>query len=234
MPLETDAGHAPANRRDWRPQTIYRGRFRAQIGDAILEPWWSGERVLAYFTQSAEPDEWGTIEVFDEHGGEATAMAPRAVDQLRRSVGAAEAVIDGVLSEQAMLGGEGVSPVMVDVSSPLRKLVEGVSRTGIRSAGPRVRPRDGERGFIAVDLLSVDGQSLLDVPLLERKRLLEATIQTSALVRISPWVRPPARNWFASWRSAGFRGLVMKSANSRYRPGEETTEWMIVEHAPKD
>ena len=80
--------------------------------------------------------------------------------------------------------------------------------------------------FVAVDLLWLDGESLLDVPLLERKRLLEAVAR-----RVEP--RPPRRRssgrrsstWVSSWRALGFAGLTYKAANSRYRPGGVKDDW---------
>ncbi|MEA2026893.1 MAG: hypothetical protein U9O18_09390, partial [Chloroflexota bacterium] len=84
-------------------------------------------------------------------------------------------------------------------------------------------------GFIAVDLLRVDGASLLDVPLLERKRLLESIIDQGDLVRVSAHVRPPIDTWVGTWKAMGLRGGILKAANSRYHPSDDTIEWRIVE-----
>ena len=84
-------------------------------------------------------------------------------------------------------------------------------------------------GFIAVDLLRVDGTSLLDVPLLERKRLLESVVAPGPLVRTSTHVRPPIDSWIATWKSLGLRGGILKAANSRYVPGDRHIEWRLVE-----
>ena len=84
-------------------------------------------------------------------------------------------------------------------------------------------------GFIAVDLLRVDGTSLLEVPLLERKRLLESVVVPGPLVRTSPHVRPPIDSWIATWKALGLRGGILKAANSRYVPGDDSVEWRLVE-----
>jgi ATP-dependent DNA ligase len=83
--------------------------------------------------------------------------------------------------------------------------------------------------FVALDLLSIDNQTLFDVPLLERKRQLEGVLQQSPLIRLSPWVTPPVDAWLRTWRAAGFRGAVVKAANSRYVPGATTAEWAEIE-----
>ena len=222
----------PINPREWRPQVMRRGRYVPEIIDPIVEPFWSGTRVMAHFRDSGTK-EWGTVEVLDSFGDDASELAPLAVEHLRRSILAGDAVIDGILTNQATAGGEGTSVVVFARSSPVKRLVMGGSETDIRYKSPKPRPRDSEPAFVALDLLSVDGQTLFDVPLLERKRLLESVIEESELVRVSPCVRPPLRQWFSSWRAAGFRGLMLKSSNSRYLPGEETDQWAIVERMPR-
>jgi ATP-dependent DNA ligase len=81
---------------------------------------------------------------------------------------------------------------------------------------------------VAIDLLWLDGESLLDVPLLERRRLLESVVAESDLVRRGVFVRPPIDAWLGSWRALGFNGLSYKAANSRYQPGVASAEWVTV------
>ena len=49
-------------------------------------------------------------------------------------------------------------------------------------------------------------------------------------MRTSVHVRPPIDAWVATWKSLGLRGGILKAANSRYLPGQDTTDWRIVEH----
>ncbi len=79
-----------------------------------------------------------------------------------------------------------------------------------------------------IDLLWLDDTSLLDIPLLERRRLLEAVVLESDGVRLGAFVRPPIERWVASWRSQGFGGLTYKAANSRYLPGQPNPDWVIT------
>jgi len=69
---------------------------------------------------------------------------------------------------------------------------------------------------------------LLDVPLLERKRLLESVLDQGPLVRVSVICRPPVNGWVASWQGAGLRGGMLKAANGRYIPGDRTPEWRTI------
>jgi hypothetical protein len=82
--------------------------------------------------------------------------------------------------------------------------------------------------FVATDLLWLDDTSLLDVPLLERRRLLESVLVESDVVRVGAFIRPPIESWVSSWRSVGFSGLTYKAANSRYLPGQPNPDWVIT------
>ena len=195
----------PPDPRDWRPQVVDTSKGTFLVENAIAEPIWSGTRVLVFYRDADAPDEWGSVEVIDESGNDAVETARRSFDQLRRSVAAREAVIDGIVTDQAL--DEGVS-MEFDASRP--------------SAGH-------DLAFVALDMLSVDNQRLFDIPLLERKRLLESVVQQSPLVRIGPWVTPPVQAWLRTWRSSGFKGAIVKASNSRYVPGSKTDQWAILE-----
>lgn len=227
------ATRLPTNPREWRPQTVKRGRYVPEVVDPILEPLWTGTRVLAHYRDAEREDEWGTVEVFDEDGEDASGDGMQAVEQLRRAIKASEAIIDGVITQEATAGGENTAVALFPTVNPIRKFFLGGTAESDVKYEPRGPRRPGTPAFVAIDVLSLDGETLFDAPLLERKRVLESLIEQSDLVRLSPWVRPPVRSWFNTWRSAGFRGLVMKASNSRYRPGEETVEWALVERMPR-
>ena len=222
----------PADPHKWRPQTVRRTTVTPKISDPLVEPLWSGIRVIVHYRDSETHEQWGDIEVIDMFGGDAFEAAPIALDFLRRSILASEAVIDGIITTQATAGGEGLSVVITGRANPMSQMFVGAPRSEVTFEPPRDTRHAGSPGFVALDLLSIDDQRLFDIPLLERKRLLDGAIKESDLVRISPVVRPPLRQWFGSWQSAGFKGLIIKASNSRYEPGAETTEWATVLRMP--
>lgn len=85
---------------------------------------------------------------------------------------------------------------------------------------------DGEPAFVALDLVELDGESLLDVPLQERRRLLESVVEEGTQVRLSPIVKHPLRGWLTGWRANGFSHYVAKHQNSPYRPGQRNEDWL--------
>lgn len=212
---------------EWRPQLPRPTHGMPTVHDPIVEPEWEGTHVILHFAAPASGDAGPTIRMIDKDGEEATGPDSRLVEELSAAIMALDAVIDGVLTNQATRSGEGAAII---TSPKVGRFNLVTARRGeLEVRGPTVEhDRPDAVAFVAIDLLQVDGQPLLDTPLLERKRLLESIVAPSELVRVSPFTRPPIDPWLASWKSAGFAGAVAKAANSRYRPGTYTEEWVVV------
>lgn len=227
MELHDDPLHLA---RDLRPQTFGK-RTADRIREPVVEPLWPGLRVLAAVRAGEVVllDEGEPLEGHDpirEHL--ATILAP-AADGV---------VLDGYLTKQVATDtgiytgfDEYESTGRLIAQSMVGKLAMGQNRTD--AAIKRLEAAAAERTFapddlvnlVLTDLLWLDGEWLLDIPLLERKRLLESLIRGTDLVRSGIFVRPPIATWVGSWRAQGFPGLTFKEANSRYRPGERADEW---------
>jgi ATP-dependent DNA ligase len=214
----------------------YRGRRPGDIRTPIVEPFWSGTRVIAHFSQAAMGDpsaSGGTfpgtqLRLIEELGADVAPELPSLAEALVRAVTASRCVIDGVISRQVALTGVGASPIAEMRHRPAL-ITRSRTELDVLPRGSAAQAGEVVDGFVALDLLSLDGTLLLDVPLLERKRLLESVVEPGTLVRTSPIVQPPVDAWVATWKSVGLRGGMLKAANSRYLPGTETTEWRIVE-----
>lgn len=213
--------------RDWRPLEAASSGRKPVITDPIVEPLWQGTRVLAHYRARPGVEGGGVVELRDGEGYDVTEEFAEVADAIAGAVFADTAVIDGILTDQAMAGGLGVGVVPAAAISPVGVLLGRAAEVTIAPA--KNRQRSYEVSFVALDLLSVDGEPLFDLPLLERKRQLEGLLVSNELARVSPFARPPIDTWLASWKSAGFRGVVMKAANSRYRPDEIARSWAIVE-----
>ena len=211
-----------------RPQGYGRKRPDS-IADPLIEPIWPGVRVFASVTPRSGAF-WVDGESIDDHPELATALAR----EIRGPIGDG-AVFDGYLTKQTVTGGVGVrgwTPEVPTFTGQMSRMLIG----GRRNLDAAEKQREADLAAIAfddddvvnlvvVDLLWLDGQWLLDVPLLERKRVLDSILPSGPLVRPGPFVRPPIGSWIGSWRAQGFRGLTFKAANSRYRPGEVADDW---------
>jgi hypothetical protein len=99
----------------------------------------------------------------------------------------------------------------------------------VKEATHAALARGEPHAFVATDLLLLDDQPTHDLPLLERKRLLESILVPSATVRVSAFVQGTSTNVITSWGSLGFAGLSYRGSNSRYLAGEENPDWAVVQ-----
>jgi hypothetical protein len=216
---------------DWRPQGFGRGNAR-RVADPVIEPLWSGLRVLVSI-------ERGVAEIRDGDGELQRRSAIAA--SVGKCLQAESAVLDGYLTIDAAQSGIGIyasPPITVPTPGEMARqmVLGGRNRRGelVDSLEAQVATQDRDipsEGvvFVAVDLLMLDGDSLLDVPLLERKRLLDGVVAPDELVRMGIHVRPPIDPWLGTWRNLGFRQLAYKEANGRYVPGEINEGWATAD-----
>jgi bifunctional non-homologous end joining protein LigD len=82
--------------------------------------------------------------------------------------------------------------------------------------------------FLAFDLLWLDGQPLLDLPLVERRaRLVEVLVETRD-IRLSQVVQGAGTDFFEQVRALELEGIVAKRAASPYRPGIRSHDWRKI------
>jgi len=214
----------------WRPQ-----RFTESGGDVqdpLIEPLWTGLRVLAVVDGDRvtfRDIDGDAIEEFDDVAGEL--VAARLADRL---------ILDGylthqVLQEPAAIARRAAEAKSSDAPTMSQMWFGNLLRRGGRKA-PSVEQTeraapvvDGDVALVMVDILWLDDDPLLNVPLLERKRILESAVGESRLVRRGTFVRPPVDTWLGSWRSFGFSRMSYKAANSRYLPGQQNPQWTVAD-----
>ncbi len=203
-----------------KPQ-VYGKDAPNRILDPVVEPQWVGVRALAAIDGDGAA-------LVDTNGEPIPGMEP-IVEALGAASLATGLIIDGWISKQTS---HVESPVVWPDEMPSMGRLIGLRRNRavdtleLKEASlESLSFDDDEISFVATDLLWLEGTSLLDIPLLERRRLLDAVIAESEGVRLGAFIRPPIERWTRSWRSQGFTGLTYKAANSRYLPGEVNRDW---------
>jgi ATP-dependent DNA ligase len=217
------------DRSTWRPMGFGRRRS-GDVPQPLIEPLWEGIRVLVH----VEPD--GVARIVDGGGTDLTSRNADVAAMVASAVDAETAVLDGYLTAQATRSGAGAAIVVVEAptaSQMVGQMFLGKSGERAVSGAADAPELPHDRGelvaFVAVDLLEVDGTDLLDVPLLERKRLLDGVLRVSDLVRVGLYVRPPVGPWLVSWRSIGFKRIALKAQNGRYVPGTDAEDWAAAD-----
>jgi len=181
------------------PQRPRSVRERAEREGHILEPAWIGTRVLV---RVGHPEPHFV-------GYEGKVAGPRELyDAIVAETQCGTAILDGVLVD----GWKDESDLEVD-----------------EQGNAYTRQFGGRQIFAAFDLLEIDGESLLQIPLLERRRHLEGVLAPSPNVRLTPYVTRGLRSWRETLQAQGFRRVVLKNWNSAYTPGKTTDDWLVIE-----
>lgn len=176
----------------------------------LFEPYWPGDRLIARL-------EDGQVSITDAAGQPAAPELVEVASLLAAAIDADAAVVDGIWTSQPFVGQR----------ERARRGTETLVPVPDRSA------METRRAFVAIDLLELEGAPLYDVPLQERRRLLASVVAEDVRVRISPAVKLPLRPWVDAWRADGFAHYVAKHVNSRYRPGEQVDDWLIISAEPE-
>jgi ATP-dependent DNA ligase len=220
-----EPAHARRALADLRPQDFGNGPL-SKVLDPIIEPLWTGVRALAAIG-------WGDVELVDVDGDPMGGF-DSIVEALAEAVPSGEVIIDGFITKQATHAASRVvawsdeMPSMGSMIGLRRNRAMDTVKLKETSLAETTFEETDELAFVVIDLLWLDDTSLLDIPLLERRRLLEAVVLESDGIRLGAFVRPPIERWVASWRSQGFGGLTYKAANSRYLPGQPNPDWVIT------
>ncbi len=165
----------------------------------LFEPKWDGFRCVVF----RDGDD---IELASRNERPFTRYFPELIEPLRASL-PERCVVDG---EIVVADGQGHG---LDFDALLQR---------IHPAESRVRRLAAETpaSFVAFDLLALDDESLLDVPLVQRRERLLAALRPAPPVYFTPAStdRATAEDWFGRFEGAGLDGVVAKRLEDPYQP----------------
>jgi bifunctional non-homologous end joining protein LigD len=154
-----------------------------------------------------EPKWDGFRAIVTVSGGDVTLTSRNGNDLTERFRDVARAATLAITTPDAVLDGEICS--LDD---------EGRSRFSLLQEG------GGIPVLVLFDLLELDGESLVDLPLQERRERLQQVVGSDAGVLVSPQFDDgPAL--LAAARQQGLEGVVAKKTDSQYKPGRRSPDW---------
>ena len=174
--------------------------------DRLCEIKWEGIRTISVVSG----DE---VRMHTRGGTDITAAFPEVADALRNAAGGASVVLDG---ELVALSDEGI---------PQRYAV--VERWLAGAGASRRTPVNYE----VFDILHLDGKSLLNLPLYERKARLHDALRPNATVHVCHFEEGEGVAMYAAARELGLHGIVAKDKHSLYEPGKRSRHWLSTKHA---
>ncbi|GAA3899262.1 ATP-dependent DNA ligase [Streptomyces sp. NPDC003328] len=168
--------------------------------DMQYEAKWDGFRAIV-FRDGAE------VELGSRTGKPLTRYFPELVEALRERL-PERCVLDGeiVIAREGHLDFDALTERIHPADSRVRMLAQKTPAS-----------------FVAFDLLALDDSSLLEVPLSDRRALLERAMSgVTPPVHLAPATtdRAVAEQWFRQYEGAGLDGVIAKPLTLPYRPDE--------------
>jgi bifunctional non-homologous end joining protein LigD len=154
------------------------------------------------------------MRISGRRGNDETAHYPEA-QAIRAGIHAGQAIVDGEL-------------VVLDAGGKpsFERMQQRINVT--RDVDLRRVVAEHPVTFIAFDLLELDGRDLLSTELRIRKKTLRETIVDSPNVLFAAHVERDGQSLFEVARESGIEGIVGKRADSLYRPGIRSPEWVKI------
>jgi bifunctional non-homologous end joining protein LigD len=169
--------------------------------DWLYELKWDGYRVEAVVRD-------GKVQLFTRNGHDAEVYFPRLLTP-PTWIDAREAIVDGEVVALDERGHPDFSLLQLRISE---------------GRGGRPVPLV----FQAFDLLYLDGRTLVDVPLEQRKKLLDLVIRPNSRVQYGKPIDTEGLAFFAAVKAQGLEGMVAKHRRSRYEPGRRASSWLKI------
>jgi bifunctional non-homologous end joining protein LigD len=174
----------------------------------LFQPWWGGRRALVYVGPAETPG-GGVVRIADEDGLDITRHL-RELAGLAVRVDARSAVLDGEL-------------VVVDSSG----------RADATAMEARLEGRAGRAvAFLALDVLHLDGRSLLNQPLAKRHEALRRVLRPGDEVVAVPAIPSEGRALWDAVVAQGVAGVLARQHASPYLPGIRSRLWRFIAAVP--
>ena len=84
--------------------------------------------------------------------------------------------------------------------------------------------------YYVFDLLSLNGNSTYELPLIERKELLKKLLPKNAVIKYSDHIIAKGKDFFEAAKKNDLEGIMAKKAESLYHPGARTGNWLKIKY----
>jgi bifunctional non-homologous end joining protein LigD len=170
--------------------------------DWLFELKWDGYRVQAHV-------DGGRVSVYTRRGLDAAEYFPELAGP-PTWISARRAIVDG---EVVALDADG---------KPDFGLLQARRGNGLR------RAESSTLAYAVFDLLYLDGRSLLNEPLEERKKLLRSVLIDAGPVRYASHVVGDGVEFYEAVAARGLEGVMAKLRSSRYESGRRSAAWLKI------
>ena len=87
---------------------------------------------------------------------------------------------------------------------------------------------DGQLTYYVFDVLWLDGKDVTQLPLTERKKLLESIVPDTKWIRMSKNYDATGKEFYSMVAKMDLEGIIAKKADSIYLPGIRSSDWLKI------
>lgn len=201
--------------RIFRPIRPMLAQKAESIQDALKEHGWKTAFEYKLDGLRAQIHKCGdVIKIFSRRLTDITSSFPEIVEKIRKNISAREVVVEGEI-----IGVKDGKPI------PFQFLMRRVRRLEEFEKYRKKIPID----VFLFDILYLNGKMLIDVPYIERRRILERVAGEINLVpQIITNKVKVAETFFENAIISGHEGLIAKKLDSKYSPGIRGKKWLKI------
>ncbi len=82
--------------------------------------------------------------------------------------------------------------------------------------------------YVIFDILEKKGESLINRPLLERKKILKGNVKEGSNIVLSMFVEEDGETYYRATLERGLEGIIAKKKGSNYEPGRRSGSWLKI------
>lgn len=186
-----------------------------KMGDVAVERKYDGTRVQIHFDRKRK-----LVKTYTRNLEESSEMFPELLN-----------MGDWVDADQLILDCEAVGyDEKNNKVLPFQITITRKRKHGVEEAAKTVPLR-----FFLFDILSKDGESLIERPYFERRKVLGETIKKNKVLVADEYVRTEApsevQKYHDQYLKEGFEGAVIKTWDGTYLPGRQGWNWVKIKEA---
>jgi bifunctional non-homologous end joining protein LigD len=171
--------------------------------DWIFEIKWDGFRAIAYVNEE--------LSLKSRNEKELKYNFPE-LEELRQSTG--NAVLDGEIV------------VMKEGKPDFQALLE--RGKAVLAGEIEFQSRRLPAVYVVFDILEKDGVSLVNLPLIERKKILKTSVKEGPHILLSDFVEEKGEAYYKIALEKGLEGIMAKKKDSPYEPGVRSGNWLKI------
>jgi DNA ligase D-like protein (predicted ligase)/DNA ligase D-like protein (predicted 3'-phosphoesterase) len=172
--------------------------------DWIFEIKWDGIRAISYVDNE--------VSIRSRNDKELKQNFPEIVDELK------------TLAKNIVLDGEIV--VIKEGKADFQSVIQRAKATRIHEI--EIEAQSSPATYVVFDMIEKQSQPLLELPLIQRKKLLEQSLRESSHVSLSLFVEKEGKAYYEAALKKGVEGIMAKKKDSKYTPGVRSYNWLKI------